>query len=458
MKFRLPGLLIVLLLVQGVVSAQTREFTHTIVEVNRAIRITQIAWSPDSLWLAYFTHEEDDLSNYFVMSGVLHLYSPETGVTCDYPDAAVDVWFGNGEDRTRNTWLRDGQYLSLSDERALIITPCASEEDISDAFPQPTGATSIVAYSHPMNTLMLRTRDGFYLLNLDTGESQRLEGDINSFNFYGGKGSVSPSGTHFAFTLSGPGDTYVVNIATGEVTTVVDEPLGPGEDECCTTPLVPQWLSSNWLLASTQSLGSNGSYGQVLVNVTDGTLITIANIAVESNFSINAAYWQEEGESVVIWLRNQRGEFVVTSMNRLDTVNPLPDLEDVLILPEGVTLRLTGGIWEGRGHFETFSPIMRIRPNGLPSFAASAYHEDVQRLAIGGDHFVSIFDVLTGEWIEVLAPSGYSRFRVAQSWFSSNQWSLDGRHLVLIGRQQNMDALLVATIDELPQPVSTPQG
>ncbi len=74
------------------------------------------------------------------------------------------------------------------------------------------------------------------------------------------------------------------------------------------------------------------------------------------------------------------------------------------------------------------------------------------------DQFVSVYAVRTGDWIEVLAPSGYSRFRVSQSWFSSSRWSMDSRHLAFIGRQQNMDALLVATIDEVPQPVSIPQG
>src|SRR5262249_44660911 len=154
--------------------------------------------------------------------------------------------------------------------------------------PAPPDEISVVSYSPQRDMLLLRAAHGLYLYSLEYGWFKPVEADQGDFEFNLGKGSASPDGNWFAFTLSGPGVTYLIGLWGAQAQTICGEPLPPGEDECCTTPIIPRWLSRDWIMASTQSIG--GQYGgKVLVNRSDGTLIT----APEGS-RIEDAYWDSD--------------------------------------------------------------------------------------------------------------------------------------------------------------------
>jgi hypothetical protein len=292
---------------------------------------------------------------------------------------------------------------------------------------------------------LLRTDDGLYLYDLMHSQTRHVEGAINDFDFYLGKGSLSPDGGRFAFTLSGPGDTYVIDITSAQATTVIDEPLEPGEDECCTTPHIPRWLDENLILASTQSLGPTGRYGDLLVNVMDGTLIT----SPDSEYRIEGVYFlQERTPRLVLILRKDSGEYAFAYAPDFE-VRSRSELGEVDILPPGVLLVSEGGV-TASSLLDINSPSFRIlRPAAWNNYAANT-----QWLAAANEQFVTVYDLQSGEWVETLAPPGYHRFELYAYKPGTSLWSNDGQSLALEAHQQEDTVLLIATLEELPEPAS----
>lgn len=455
---RLLIILFILLLSTASLSAQTREFTHTVTEIDRSYSFTVLGWSPGGHWLAYFRHEfEDMVDGYLPRGGLLRFYNPLTSEHCDDPHAEVNFWFGNGENRDKNLWLDGSHFLSISETRAAIITPCQDDEqDITDTLPASPEQTSIATYSPQRRIVMLRTHDGFYLYNVDSQQSDFVEGEINTLDVYGGKGSPSPDGERFAYTLSGPGDTYVIDINTATATTIIDEPEAAGEDECCSTPIIPQWLSDQYILASTNSLVGERSYDLVIADLATGTVITAADIATPDadDYSIDSAYWTESTGQLSIFARNNRGNHIATHLGR-DTFSTVDSLQDIVVMPaENLTISFGTSEIRVRPIESGPAPVTNIVSLG----DSASYAISPTRAAAAGTQLVTIYDLETGEWIETLAPSGYHRFSVGKVIVNQDMWTHDGRYLVLTALQQADTALLVAELEELPRAPSVPKG
>jgi hypothetical protein len=439
MRHGLIGVLL-FLVVMGA-AAQQPEYTHQVVEVDRAFNFSPMGWSPTDLVLAYFRHAEvnwDEIA--FPQHGELHFYSLVTGENCAYPNAIMDDVYENGTRFDKNLWLADGEYLSIQEEKAVIFTPCEDgEREITAHLPASAQQTSIVSYSPQRDVILLRTNGGIYLYDLARDQSVQITGAINDFDFFQGRGTVSPDGERFAFTLNGPGDTYVIDIDGAQANTAVDEPLPPGEDECCTTPDDPRWLGERFLVVSTQSMGLNGRWGNVVADLSEGIVITSPDEA----YRIEDAYVSAASETLVLILSTERGEYALTSAPKYE-IRPYEGEYAPRIIKPSVMVQDGGSDVFGRSLLTPFPGSFSLLQAEFGNYAANT-----RWIAGANDQFVTIYELDGGEWIETLAPPGYHRFEIRLYRQDISMWSSDGHSLAIEALQRQDRVLLVATIEEL---------
>ena len=176
-------------------------------------------WSPDGRYLVfgkteYFMDEVEQvkIDLYFIDS--------TTGNICQPPESE---WTVQGSDGLRGhyAWLSDGRFLYVTDiGEVWTFKPCTADiEDLSNRLSNKF--TGIVSFDEQSGIVLLKDESGYWLLNGNSLETQRIaDVPTESYrNFY----SWSVDGKRLAISIltgaeeSEPAFLYVVNVETGDM-------------------------------------------------------------------------------------------------------------------------------------------------------------------------------------------------------------------------------------------------
>jgi hypothetical protein len=389
-------------------------------------------WSPDSEWVAYFTHER---SEQLVTTGDLHLYNPTIKETCIFQDAPMDLIFQNGDLSLHNLWLKDGRFLSLG-ARAFLSTPCAQVNYIDDVLPEAD--LVIDAYSPQMNTVLLRSQEALWLLSVDELSVRPVVNFVSdeADGFIAGRASASLDGKQFAYTQYGAASTHVIDIETAQARKVLADPDPAGRSILTGTYVTPIWLTDELLFVDSTTLGT------VIVDVTREEIFSIQDKSLKVLEAARPT-WSEFWWAVV---EDESGERSVYSSAYPDNLLPLPPAENVFLGPDGRTILLHQGrlVSSVRPQLAS-SEVANDQPIAVvPTYPEIAWAPVEERSF--GSYVIADSQVLFmigDELYRIYAPEIYRFFDASPA-----GWSPDGRNLVVTAQSfENEHVLLLFTLD-----------
>ncbi|MGD8402852.1 MAG: hypothetical protein PVJ21_04260 [Anaerolineales bacterium] len=209
------------------------------------------SWSPDGSYLVfgeaeYFMGEEEQVTI------DLYFLEAKSGNLCQPPESQWNVQKSDGL-REHYAWLPDGRFLYVTDSGEMwAYKPCSTEtEDLSTRF--STRFTNVPSFHEPTGEALLKDRDGLWLLNGNSLETQKIEGVPTEWHW--AWFAWSQDGKRLAASLlMGPdeGDEaflFVIDTKTGEI----ENEMALQNVSDASLPIV-EWLTHNELLLQGQSL------------------------------------------------------------------------------------------------------------------------------------------------------------------------------------------------------------